>query len=113
MKPKLPNQNKNRKKLTMFPHRRFPIFFTYPGMLLLMLFTFFSGQSDAQETDALPPAAGFTPLTRLAPDANGGVMLLLSDGTVMAKTSSGGGDGIGNVWDRLTPDINGSYANGT
>src|SRR5262249_43306063 len=39
--------------------------------------------------------------------------LLLSDGTVMAKGFAGGGDGIGNSWYRLTPDVNGSYVNGT
>jgi len=44
----------------------------------------------------------WTPLTNLAPDDNGGVMILLSDGTVMAKTFSGGTDGIGNVWNKLT-----------
>ena len=31
----------------------------------------------------------------------------------MAKGVSGGGDGIGNSWYRLTPDANGSYVNGT
>jgi len=55
----------------------------------------------------------WTPLTNLAPDDNGGVMILLSDGTVMAKTFSGGTDGIGNVWNKLTPDIHGSYVNGS
>jgi len=39
-------------------------------------------------------------------------MLLLSDGTVMAKGTAGGG-GIGNAWYKLTPDANGSYVNGT
>ena len=43
---------------------------------------------------------------------SGGLMLLLSDGTVMSKTSSGG-SGNGNIWLRLTPDSKGSYANGT
>lgn len=44
-------------------------------------------------------------------DAPGGVelMLLLSDGTVMAQQA--GPDGSG--WYRLTPDIHGSYINGT
>ena len=49
-------------------------------------------------------AGGFVP---------GGVMLVLSDGTVMCKTYAGGTDGIGNTWDRLTPDANGSYIAGT
>jgi len=38
-------------------------------------------------------------------------MLLLTDGTVICHTTQGGGDGTG--WDRLTPDSNGSYINGT
>jgi hypothetical protein len=40
-------------------------------------------------------------------------MLLLPDGTVMAKSFAGGADGYGNAWNRLTPDIHGSYMNGT
>ncbi len=55
----------------------------------------------------------WTPILTAAPDTNGGVMLLLSDGTVMCKTASGGSDGIGNKWNKLTPDIHGSYVNGT
>ncbi len=55
----------------------------------------------------------WTPVTTVAPDYNGGVMLLLSDGTVIAKTYTGGTDGIGNVWDKLKPDTTGSYINGT
>jgi hypothetical protein len=59
-------------------------------------------------------AQGFwTPIATLAPDSNGGGMLLLSDGTVIAKSFSGGNDGIGNIYNRLTPDIHGSYVNGT
>jgi hypothetical protein len=55
----------------------------------------------------------WTQLVNSAPAASGGLMLLLSDGTVMAKSSTGGGDGVGNVWNKLTPDIHGSYVNGT
>jgi hypothetical protein len=40
-------------------------------------------------------------------------MVLLTDGTVLCKTFSGGNDGYGNIWDKLTPDSNGSYINGT
>jgi hypothetical protein len=80
---------------------------------------------------ALPPAGGFpdivpeppappttaplvvtagtwTPLVHPAPGTIH-LMLLLSDGTVMAA----GGSGAGNAWYKLTPDANGSYANGT
>lgn len=52
-------------------------------------------------------------VTKAAPYGNNGNMILLTDGTVMAKTSSGGSDGIGSVWVRLIPDSKGSYANGT
>ncbi len=55
----------------------------------------------------------WTSLAHTAPSASGGVMLLLSDGTVMCKSSSGGGDSSGNLWNKLTPDSTGSYANGT
>ena len=40
-------------------------------------------------------------------------MLVLSDGTVICKSYSGGTDGIGNTFYKLTPDIHGSYVNGT
>src|SRR5689334_10044251 len=73
--------------------------------LLVIISTFLQFQTYAQGT--------WSPVAALAPDQNGGVMILLSDGTVMAKTFSGGSDGYGNKWDRLTPDIHGSYANGT
>ncbi len=46
-----------------------------------------------------------------APHYNMGVCLLMTNGTVICHNSSDGGDGRG--WDRLTPDIHGSYANGT
>ncbi len=57
----------------------------------------------------------WTQLTNLPPDTSGGGMLLLSDGTIMCKTETGGvGAGsIGTVWNKLTPDIHGSYINGT
>ncbi len=55
----------------------------------------------------------WVPLTNLAPNQNQGGMLLLSDGTVIAKTSAVDGDSLGNIWSRLTPDAHGSYINGT
>ena len=51
-------------------------------------------------------AGTWTPLTNSAPSGPN-VMLLLTDGSVMAQ--SGGG----NAWFRLKPDIHGSYVNGT
>src|ERR1019366_7133411 len=74
-------------------------------LLLMMMVTFFSFAANAQGI--------WRPVATPAPDPNGGVMLLLSDGTVMCKSADGGGDGIGNLWNRLTPDIHGSYVNGT
>jgi len=46
-----------------------------------------------------------------APHDNMGVCVLMPNGTVLCHNTSGGGVGFG--WDRLTPDIHGSYANGT
>lgn len=39
-------------------------------------------------------------------------MIVLSDGSVIAKSCHGGVDTTGNLWDKLTPDTNGSYVNG-
>jgi len=55
----------------------------------------------------------WTPIATSSPHTNGGGMLLLSDGSVLCKSFGGGGDGIGNIYDKLTPDQNGSYVNGT
>lgn len=55
----------------------------------------------------------WTTLTNLSPGYNGGIALVLTDGTIMMKTESGGGDGIGNTWNKLTPNAFGSYVNGT
>jgi hypothetical protein len=79
----------------------------YTNLLATIFFitAFFSKSVTAQSS--------WTPLTNLSPDTNAGVMLLLSDGTVMAKTISCTCDTIGNVWNKLTPDSLGSYVNGT
>ncbi len=53
----------------------------------------------------------WTQLTHNAPNENAGVMLLLTDGTVLSHNSVGGTYGTG--WDLLTPDATGSYVNGT
>ncbi len=55
----------------------------------------------------------WTRVANLAPYYNAGVMLLLSDGSVICKTPSGGSDMYGNMWTKLTPDVHGSYINGT
>ncbi|HTA26386.1 MAG TPA: hypothetical protein VK809_01260, partial [Bacteroidia bacterium] len=53
----------------------------------------------------------WTALTHTAPNNCNGVMLLLTDGTVICKDDAGTGQGVG--WNKLTPDNTGSYANGT
>lgn len=57
----------------------------------------------------LPAAGTWTPLAHAPPGA-AGHFLLLSDGTVMAENLS---TDYGPGWYRLTPDIHGSYVNGT
>lgn len=55
----------------------------------------------------------WTQVTNLAPDKSGGGMQLMSDGTILCKSISGGSDGYGSIWNKLTPDASGSYINGT
>ena len=62
-------------------------------------------------TQTVTSAGSWTPVANLSPTGSGGLMLLLSDGTVMAKSNTGGGS-YGNGWNKLTPN-NGSYINGT
>src|SRR5215831_8442905 len=63
-------------------------------------------------TPTLSPTAGtWTALSNLAPHYNTGVMILLSDGTVLAKTATG--SSYGTIYDKLTPDASGSYLHGT
>ncbi len=53
----------------------------------------------------------WTKVVTNAPDNNQGVLLLLTDGTVICHNSVGGTYGTG--WDKLTPNASGSYINGT
>jgi hypothetical protein len=53
----------------------------------------------------------WTGLNNFTPYGSGGLMLLLTDGTVMAKSTYGGT--YGTHWMKLTPDRTGSYINGT
>src|ERR1017187_2444657 len=46
------------------------------------------------------------------PNIGAGAMALLTDGTIMVHDESGNTGTWGNWW-KLTPDINGNYANGT
>ena len=55
----------------------------------------------------------WVPLANKAPNQNIGVMLLLTDGSVIANCAPRPGDTISSIWSRLSPDALGSYANGT
>ena len=70
-------------------------------------------------TMALAPAAKqpagspWQPLTN-QPNFSASSPLLLTDGTIIVQDADGSLDGnLGSAWFRLTPDINGSYVNGT
>jgi len=77
--------------------------FKLPALFVVFIILF-NSQCYAQGT--------WTTLTNTAPHYNEGELILLTDGTVLCKTSSGG-TGYGNTWDKLTPDSHGSYINGT
>ncbi|MEP7168681.1 MAG: PKD-like domain-containing protein, partial [Bacteroidota bacterium] len=64
-------------------------------------------------SQTISQVGSWTLVASTPPHSNGGEMLLLSDGTVLCKTFSGGSDGYGNLWDKLTPNASGSYVNGT
>ena len=72
---------------------------------VLLTFAAFSMQQAQAQVGA------WSALHNQSPQGSGGLMLLLTDGTVMAKSSSGLTNG--NVWMKLTPDASGSYVNGT
>jgi len=73
-------------------------------MLLVILYMcLLSIKSNAQGT--------WQALANIAPHNNYGVMLVLTDGTILCRTSSGAA--WGSLWDKLTPDSYGSYINGT
>ncbi len=55
----------------------------------------------------------WTPLKNLAPDYNGGTMIVLTDGTIMCMTETVWSGPWEDTWDVLTPDSTGSYTNGT
>jgi hypothetical protein len=59
----------------------------------------------------LRAAVPWTPLLNLAPD-DIELMLLLTDGTVMAASGYRTNNQYGNAWYRLVPDSHGSYVNG-
>ena len=75
------------------------------SILALAVVCLFTAQTYAQGT--------WTALSHLSPHPNNGVMILMSDGSVLCHTTSGGNLGDGTVWDKLTPDSLGGYINGT
>ncbi len=78
--------------------------FVRRNILFTITIVFFVLQGKAQ-------VGTWTAITQQAPHPNMGVMLLLTDGSVITETGSTVGGG--NRWDKLTPDIHGSYINGT
>jgi Secretion system C-terminal sorting domain/Kelch motif len=76
---------------------------TRNGSLLVILLCVLSSRIIAQGT--------WTAVAKAAPHSNNATMILLSDGTVLAHSGSGSSNGT--IWDKLTPDKNGSYINGT
>jgi hypothetical protein len=64
-------------------------------------------------TPTVTPEGTWTPLANQAPE-NVGLMMLLTDGTVVASGNNGNlGTGGDNTWYKLTPDSQGHYVNGT
>ena len=53
----------------------------------------------------------WTAVANQSPNPNMGVMVLMTDGTVLCHNATGGNYGTG--WDKLTPNASGSYVNGT
>ncbi len=53
----------------------------------------------------------WTALANQSPNQNMGVMVLMTDGTVLCHNATGQNYGTG--WDKLTPNASGSYVNGT
>lgn len=101
MKKVLPEQSIGSKTPTRIFHKAF---WQNQRGLMALAFMLLFGATYAQGT--------WSPVVANCPAAGAGVMLLLSDGTVMCKTNAGGTDGIGNTWYKLTPDKRGSYTNG-
>jgi hypothetical protein len=70
-------------------------------------------KSEVHPTAIVTPEGTWTPLANQVPE-NVGLMMLLTDGTVVASGNNGNlGTGGDNTWYKLTPDSQGHYANGT
>jgi hypothetical protein len=67
----------------------------------------------AHPTATVTPEGTWTPLVNPVPETVG-LMMLLTDGTVLASGNNGNlGTGGDNTWYKLTPDSQGHYVNGT
>lgn len=104
MKLQLPKKVCSNVPLRKQLNQRFKKIISITAFCILLL-AYCGMQANAQGT--------WAKVKTLSPDPALGVMLLLSDGSVICKSSGGGTDGIGNIWDRLVPDSKGSYINGT
>ena len=78
------------------------------GLLLACGLAALTPTGYAQLANAPATSASWTPLTNPAPSGSVGTMMLLTDGTVFALD----GDDS-RTWLKLTPDVHGSYVNGT
>jgi len=81
-----------RHNVSLLKKERPVIFFAFT----ILLFTVISFQLKAQGT--------WNAVAMPCPGQGGGALILLSDGSVMCKTSAGGLDGYGNTWYQLKPD---------
>jgi hypothetical protein len=90
----------------LYPYALIMKKYTIGLCLFLFAFSFIFSPSCYAQGSWIPVA---TPCPAYAD----GVSLLLTDGTVMVKVCKGGVDTVGNMWVKLTPDVHGSYANGT
>jgi len=77
--------------------------------LLLIVVTFIT--TFCVENEFVAAQGTWTKVTLQAPDHNYGEMLVLSDGTILCKSKTGGT--YGKRYNKLTPDSTGSYVNGT
>ncbi|MBL7772267.1 MAG: hypothetical protein JNM95_05385 [Chitinophagaceae bacterium] len=78
---------------------------TFFFRFILIMLTLAAGITDVSSQGT------WTALTNASPIANDGPLIVLSDGSVLCKTASGGG--VGKTWTRLNPPSSNSYLNAT
>ncbi len=93
---------------------RLAFFHRLPMRLLQFTCVFVPVALAAFLSNPLASAVGtWQAITAPCPNYSGGGLMLLSDGTVLCKSSAGAADGYGNIWNRLIPNIAGSYVGGS